>query len=153
VENWTEYVGFQPSGSPKAETEFAGTMIFYLQVSFEPLGVGEINISIARSIILATMYDIPGNEIGDRVEETLSEFPTRYAGNIYQLNSLKTKVAMETRRGAATTNFGDVWYYSGNNEFDQPVIVSEHKGKYAIWKHPNFDKYGFRVTDIIGDKE
>jgi hypothetical protein len=145
MENWKDFVGFQPIQIAEDE-KFEGGMVFYLQVlPFENLEIGQFNIEIRKALIPPKEYNILSSEIENKIEEVLKTFPAAEARDQFQLQRLRTNVAIVTRRGAATTNFENVWYYNGKNVFDRPVVVSEYKGKYAIWKHPDFEKYGFRV--------
>lgn len=83
--------------------------------------------------------------IGDVVEqEILLSFPEIVINKEQELRSAKTRVAFNTRRGMANTNFENVWWYQGQSNADRPIFVVSYEGKYGIWKHPQFKNYGFK---------
>lgn len=96
------------------------------------------------------------SEMLDKVEKTLYDFPSAtisYADDEQkeiQLNQLKNKVALQTRRGVAKVMYNNVVYYRNNIpnievDVDSPIFVLKNGDKYGVYKHPNFDKYGFVV--------
>ena len=69
--------------------------------------------------------------------------------NLYNYYRMGNKIASQTRRGIGKTkarieNTISV-FYKGTSPYDVPLIVSEREGKYAVYKHPDFEKYGFTV--------
>lgn len=70
--------------------------------------------------------------------------------DVYNYCRIGNKIAAQTRRGVGRTkakieNLVSV-FYKGDSPYDVPLIVSEYKGKYAVYKHPDFEKYGFTVN-------
>lgn len=69
---------------------------------------------------------------------------------LYSWHRVKNQIAKQSRRGPGNTRANienlSAMYYKGNAQFDSPIIVSEYNGKYAITKHPDFEKYGFVVN-------
>lgn len=151
MQNWKDYVGFQPIDT-KIEN-FVGAKVFVLV--FDPSYKAELK----SFCIPHDQYKYTADEIGSIVEEAIKSFPTLNANlNLNQDSSLGTeefirlkkkrienKIAANNRRGAGNTWFEDCVFYSGITAFDNPIIVSEYNGLYAIFLHPNFDKYGFRL--------
>lgn len=166
MENWKDYVGFQPIGNNQPD-DVGGGMVFCLRCVKDG---HTVTTTVERSVLTKDDY-IYGGEIGYAVEIVLSQFPkfipekenTTFWNKVLTFMSLrkwigdtdfsiwkqKHEVAKQTRRGVANTVYKNEWrevhFYSGNNMVDRPIIVSELNGKYAIWKHPDFDKYGFVV--------
>lgn len=71
----------------------------------------------------------------------------------YNYKRIGNEIAKQSRRGFGKTkvrieNLTSVFYKgeSPNSAlYDVPVIVHEFEGKYAVIKHPDFEKYGFIV--------
>jgi hypothetical protein len=92
-----------------------------------------------------------------QVEKTLYEFPVSTINctrgeqlQEIQLNKLKNEVAIQTRRGVANKKFNNVLYYRSNIpnmkiEADSPIFVLKNGDRYGVFKHPDFNKYGFVV--------
>ena len=148
MKNWKDYVGFQPAG-PEPRDPFTGVMLFYLDSGYTKGETSDwpvqIEISIKKVAIVPEEFIISEDHIGDVVQSTLKLFPVIETSNVYERDRERTRVAMNTRRGAANTNFGTTWFYRGNSMFDQPIMVTEYKSKYAIWRHPKFSDYGFNT--------
>jgi hypothetical protein len=72
---------------------------------------------------------------------------------------IKNQIARKTRRGQGNTQLGYCLgkyqkismaiYYKGQHCADSPIIVLELDGKYAIFKHPNFESYGEILTNVF----
>jgi hypothetical protein len=73
----------------------------------------------------------------------------------FQKNKLKNKIALNTRRGQGNTTYitnikdygfnvyAEHIFYKGNTAYDCPIMVIRYGEKYAIFKHPKFESYGF----------
>lgn len=90
------------------------------------------------------------DEMISEVESLLESFP------VYQIDSslspqlkeieelrVGNEIAKNALRGAGYTRFKNSLYYRGDTVVDAPIIVAENDGKYGIFKHPNFERYGF----------
>lgn len=69
--------------------------------------------------------------------------------DFYNYCRIGNQIAKQSRRGVGKKkirieNLTSV-FYKGDSPYDVPVIVSEFQGKYAVYKHPDFEKYGFVV--------
>ena len=123
------------------------------------------NAEIANSDFEAK-YDIPKEDARWLVEESKRKIgwlpynihlpyicteTTKDKFNILQWERIKNQIAKQSRRGMANIRAKienlSVSYYKGATPYDSPIIVSEYEGKYAIIKHPDFDKYGFVVEN------
>lgn len=114
-------------------------------------------ISLTVDVLENCECTLSESEMLTKVEKTLYEFPfttiSSALGDIQteiQLNRLKNKVALETRRGVANTTYNNVLYYRNNIpnleiDCDSPLFVLKNGDKYGVYKHPDFDKYGFVV--------
>ena len=139
MQNWRDYVGYQPISLTDKDTENTTIKLFYLtaipggvRILKEPFDLSEVVLS--------------DSEVGDRVEELISQFPSLEIENAVALERAKLQVAKATGRGVATTNYNDTWFYKGANSTDAPIIVCGLEDKYYIFKHPNFNQYGFNVV-------
>lgn len=184
MENWKDYVGFQPVVLEAGET-INGGLIFYLRCLAKERN-SSLTFSVERAVLTIDQYVYSDGTIGYAVEIALGKFDTvdipktddsivnrlrlmnmhrkqlKWYSIIKRLKSIsylwkelpwfalqskKNYVARDTRRGPANTNWKNVWFYNGKTVIDRPIIVSEIKGKYAIFMHPDFKKYGFKIKD------
>jgi len=101
-------------------------------------------------------------EIALAVKETVRSFPhhmdqpwKREIDHVFDCRANMNQIAQLTRRGRANTHMYDTWYYRGANMLDAPffIIHKEFRGgtRYAIVKHPKFEKYGFHMTKQVPD--
>ena len=80
-------------------------------------------------------------------------------GMFFKTLSIKKQIARKTRRGLGNIQLGYCYgkyqkismaiYYKGQYCVDSPIIVLELDGKYAIFKHPNFESYGEYLTNVF----
>ena len=178
MQNWKDYVSFQRAQKPKTAEEFSGAMVFYLTTNFEEencftvivqrIVIGAESYKYTEEeigkLVEDTIREFPEFEVKKfnmehkRVRKWYidTKFPfihtyihdNKVAWDTFNENSVAGKIAQNTRRGFGNTRFEDYMYYSGNNAVDRPIIVSEYNGKYALVKHPNFKKYGFRMVEV-----
>lgn len=142
MENWKDYVGFQPIAD-NYEIKDDAIPVFFLTV--ETQTSKGIAISILREKIDQSLFVLTESEVGDKVEEILNEFPQIKIEDEIQLARAKNQVAIVSHRGTANTNYNTTWFYKGINAFDAPIVVSQLVDKYHVFKHPDFEKYGFNV--------
>ena len=138
MKNWKEYVGYQKSS----------LTLFYLTTHATPVArddeVPHVSLTIEKIKLTEKHFTIPERDVGGVIELLLYQFPHKEPSDEkFELQRHIVNVARETRRGTANKNWKNVWYYSGQNAFDSPILVAEHNGKYAVVKHPAFEKYGF----------
>lgn len=181
MQNWKDYVSFQPAPKPKTGEEFSGAMAFYLTANFDT--DNRMFMVIQKAVIGAESYKYNEAEIGQLVENAIREFPEFEVQKFnlehtrirkWYLNSkfpfihtyirdnkqvwteinerrVANRIAQNTRRGRGNTRFEDYMFYNGSNTVDRPIIVSEYNGKYAILKHPKFADYGFKIVEVDGE--
>lgn len=119
--------------------------IFYLQVN-DYSTPENLSMSIEREYIDCTLSE---DEMISEVESLLGTFPSYKLTDgtpvFLEVEELKVqnKIATNARRGPGNTKFRNSMYYKGENSIDSPVIVAETGGKYAVFKHPNFERYGY----------
>jgi hypothetical protein len=70
--------------------------------------------------------------------------------DFYNYCRIGNEIAKQSRRGFGKSkvrieNLTSV-FYQGSTPYDVPVFVHEFEGKYAVIKHPDFEKYGFVVN-------
>lgn len=159
MNNWRDYVDYQPR-NPDA-SEDTPTSIVYLnctlneQLSNADTENRKISLSLVKEEIEDSAFIYDEANIGDAVERTLFEFDewTDYPEvrdeqyEFIVVHRIRNRIAQETRRGFGETEFvlgnKQVVMYVGKSKSDAPIIVTEKDNKYAIFKHPNFKKYGF----------
>lgn len=158
MKNWKDYVGLQLS---EHDAESGERLSKFLVVNKEEKY--NFFISLVDIVVLIEEYKYTEDDVGDIVESALMEFPkwdkplTEECG----LYNIGLQIARQTRRGMGETKFTNgkttsIFYTSKKehafpiteiNKYDAPLVVSEYKGKYAVVKHPDFEKYGFVVEE------
>jgi hypothetical protein len=167
MDNWRDYVGFQsnipvPGSENNQEICHVSVLTVNIPKSEAPTrpanapglnpvkSTVNLSISILKKCIPVTEYTLSEEEVGDKIEEVFARFRSVPIKSDLELEKEKHRVAKETRRGVAMTNWNDVWFYKGGTPYDAPVIVSEYvtnyEPKYYVFIHPNFDKYGFNAA-------
>ena len=148
MDNWKDYVGYQPI---KELNDQGKAGLFYLVVGptteTTPAGDTRMFIRIDKEMFLPEDFTLTEAEVGPAIETLMMRFPIINVANMVDLERAKLNVARETRRGVATTNWNDIWYYKGDSPTDSPIIVVSYEGKYAIFEHPKFMTYGFVVEN------
>lgn len=138
-----EYAGFQPFPEGVREHGF----IFYLEAKLAEEQV--VGLSIIKGVVSEDSAIYTKDEVltalKKEMESTFPEFVIETSAHDIAKNRSANKVAQQTRRGAANTQFLDFFYYKGSNATDAPFIVYKFGDKYGIFKHPKADQYGFRL--------
>ena len=168
-----QYVGYQENIISDENKDDNAAFVFFLKVNNND---GQMSISIERDTIelkyneseiqgkiLESFEQFPGYEIPPfEGKEYQWEKYTKRIGFVsipwyrkvnareryyfYKEKQASAKIARQNRRGAGNTRFGDTLFYKGVNEFDCPIIVVKKGDLYGIFKHPDFDKYGFNLV-------
>lgn len=136
MKNWKDYVGFYESQEPPENGE---VRIFYLSL------IDLTSNSAVKVEKIKANLDMNNDEVGKWVEDQLKTFPTVECENEIALLRAKNNVARQTRRAPANTNYENIWFYKGQSVTDTALFVTEYNGKFAVFKHPHFEKYGFIV--------
>lgn len=150
-----EFAGFQPFPDDVRDQGF----IFYLEAKIEDETV--VGLSIFKGVVSEDNAIYAKDEVLTALKKEMeSTFPdyivspfdaialpmcTEESYPLVMKQTIGSKVAMQTRRGAANTEFLDFFYYKGSNATDCPFIVYKFGDKYGIFKHPKADQYGFRL--------
>ena len=100
-------------------------------------GIGKHKLVSNTGPIMLGWKTVPWYKPWFRIENT------QHMWDMIQTQKVKTSIAKISRRGLGNTQYGNAIFYKGNSEFDCPVIVSEYNGNYGVFKHPNFEQYGF----------
>ena len=153
IENWRDLVGYQPYGDQPQpwwkrtwsylHHVFTGRQqkIYYLTVKPKPT-VG-LSIQILSESIACTLSE---SKMHQQLDAILTSFPkSNYSFSDIGKARAGTEVARQSRRGIASTEYKHSIFYCGTNQFDRAVFVTERGGLFGIFKHPNFDQYGFTL--------
>jgi hypothetical protein len=153
IENWKDLVGYQPfvvDHQPWWRRTLLWLRdllpgkrqkVYYLTHKMEPDGRSSI-------VILSAM--VPCNltltKLHRELDAILIGFPE---GNYPFSDTGKAKagiqVARQSRRGVANAEYKRSIFYCGTSALDRAVFVAKRGGRYGIFKHPNFDQYGFSL--------
>lgn len=147
-----EVAGFQPLPEEAQDAGF----IFYLSAKVVDDSVVGITLGKAQVVADNAVYDKDEvltalklemeSTFPEYIIETSDHDVTKREDVIHiQEQRVANKVAQQTRRGVANTEFLDFVYYKGSNATDAPFIVYKFGDKYGIFKHPKADQYGFRL--------
>ena len=149
MENWRDYVGVQSIEGTK------DAMVFYMTQIVDDNG--QIRVTILNSLVPRTEICLSLTEMTSQLEKELSSFPQVTVTSPAQLEEEKLKISnfygrrndgplkdFAPSRIVANTNWNNSWFYT-NNTFDTSIIVVESGDKYAIFKNPNFNYYGFTI--------
>lgn len=176
MKNWKDYVSFQQITQLKDNTGLAFYLTTVLDSdndSLISLNIQRLTIELKDYIYTKeTIGDAVENTIREFPEIQVKKFNLEHerirkwrfikkwpfiltwiydnkeAWNSINDNIVANRIAKNTRRGTGNTRFEDFVYYSGKNTIDRPIIVSEYMGNYSIVKHPNFEKYGFKMVEV-----
>lgn len=143
MKNWQDYVGLLPTTPPpvalvcKYDDNDQVISLTTVPVEVEcTLTSDEVGIEVER---LLNSFPICPVELFDTMEGT-REWPPEL-----RLCKIQNAIAAQTRRGAGNTRWNDIMYYHGSCAIDNPIIVAEDDGKYGIFIHPHFEKYGYQI--------
>jgi len=129
--------------------------IQYLTVDVKTVNNTELNNrAVFPQILKATVEcKLTEEEMVKEVDSLLTSF------NLYQDDSTVDKLIIEdevafniqsnSKRGVGNTRYKNSLYYKGDKLSDAPVIVAECEGQYAVFKHPNFNTYGFVIEKDV----
>jgi hypothetical protein len=150
-------------------------VIFYMDYTFVPydpfalspeiFGYGggqKMSLEIKSMPISDDEFIYGEAEIAQAVKDTVRSLPhhmelpwKREIESVFDVRANCTQIAMLNRRGAANTHMYDAWYYRGTNALDAPFYVVNKQfwngTRYAIVKHPKFEKYGFHMDKPVPD--
>jgi len=151
IENWKELVGYQPY-SAEHQPMWKRTLVwllnwlpdrrqkvFYLTYKNDPDGRGSF-------VIMSEMVtcNLTEEEMCKQLDAVLTSFPKgNYPFSDVGKAKAGIKVAGQSRRGYARTEYKRSIFYCGTNQFDRAVFVTKRGGKFGIFKHPDFERYGF----------
>lgn len=145
MNNWKDYVAFQPLNE---ELPNHYMTLVINDTTREDGSPGLPAILIMREKIDESEMTLTEDEVGQAVEDVLSTFPTQEIKSEVDLMRVKNEIARTCRRAHPASYFNGAWYYKGSSIYDSAIYVIGYKGKYAVKKHRDFDKYGF-VTDFV----
>jgi hypothetical protein len=142
MDNWKKYAGYT---EVKTNPEGDEYKLFYLKVIPNS---SNYEFKIDFHSFTLDQLTLTLDQVGAEVERVIGQFPTKVLTNEIDVMRARNDIAKESRRAWANTNFGNTWFYRGSNEIDCPIIVAGggDADKYMVWKHPDFDKYGFTVV-------
>lgn len=125
IENWRDLVGYQKNTKH----------VYYLVYTYDD--EGKPCISIEKSNVECYLTE---QKLCEKLDVILTSFPKSNMSKDRAAN----QIARQSRRGIAKTEYKRSIFYRGSAS-DAAVIVIERNGKFGIFKHPNFDQYGFTL--------
>ena len=125
IENWRDLVGYQKNTRH----------VYYLVYTRDD--EGKPCISIEKSNVECYLTE---QKLCEKLDVILTSFPKSNMSKDRAAN----QIARQSRRGIAKTEYKRSIFYRGSAS-DAAAIVIERNGKFGIFKHPNFDQYGFTL--------
>lgn len=143
IENWRELVGVQTiEAAAEPDNNFA--KVFYLR--FDPTPKPDtIHLQILKEVI---KMDLTEDQLCEQLDTILTSFPKgQYDNSPIGKARAGNQVARQSYRGFAKVEYKNSIFYRGetHHQFDAAVIVAERDGLFGIFKHPDFDQYGFEL--------
>lgn len=168
MKDWQKYVGHQPIEKKDERLGVPASYIFYLTVrqssdgntknEYGDMMPAGIRVVIEKAIIQGHEFMYDSETIGAAVEAALLTFPPATdtlngdSNDQFCIQRTRTRIAKESKRGVGNqeidTDTHKAVFYNGSNSYDSPLIVAEYDNKFALFKHPDFNKYG-RVMEKI----
>lgn len=142
MKNWRDYAGYGEAFPSKEPDKLSGIYLTSIIKEDETT-----TISLERFLIPLTEFNLTEEEVGEKVEELLNQFPIVETKSKSDVERERSRVAKVTRRGFANTQFNNTHFYKGSNGSDAPIIVTHNEGKFHVFKHPKFEQYGFTVKE------
>ena len=141
----SNYVSFQPLPAEVG-------LIFYLTADVKTVNNIELNNSAVLKTILKAVVEctLTEEEMIEQVDALLMSFEPYIVGSAIDRAAIEDEVSFKIepkcRLGIGNTKYKNSIYYKGDSVTDSAIIVAEFNDKYAVFKHPNFDTYGFVTT-------
>jgi hypothetical protein len=152
IENWKDLVGYQPYSAehqPMWKRPLLWLLnwlpdrrqkVFYLTYKNDPDGRGSF-------VIMSEMVtcNLTEKKLCEQLDTVLTSFPKgNYPFSDIGKSKAGIQVARQSRRGMAKVEYYNrSIFYRGSSAFDAAVFVTKRGGRYGIFKHPDFEKYGF----------
>jgi hypothetical protein len=120
--------------------------VYYLTVrNYDALNQNGLNnITISKAKLECKLTEA---EMVKEVDTILSSFEPYQADSVLDQMATDDEVAIKIeekcKRGIGNTRYKNSFYYKGDKKSDSPIIVAEFEDKYGVFKHPNFERYGY----------
>lgn len=154
MDNWRDYVGLQlinendfNSGDPLYIyyiKPLEGTTVYNQDNTTQP----DLSFRIDKHAFKAEDVKLSSEETGKLVEQCLSEFPLFDEVQDPDKRERRAaaagiRVARNSNRGTANKSYKNSIFYKGLTQVDAPIFVASCKDAFYVFKHPDFDKWGF----------
>lgn len=126
------------------------TTIYYFNASVSHDGPFD---DIANVLMQMTSFvvkcDMDLDESILKIKNLLNEFPISNKS----LDETKLEIAIRSRRGRGNIEYEDFVWYKGTGSYasfmpmvDGPIGLIKLNGKYGVFRHPQFENYGFKLN-------
>lgn len=137
----SNYVSFQPLPAEVG-------LIFYLTVDVKTVNnTSAVFPTLLKAAVECTLTE---EEMTEEVDALLTSFEPYIVDSAINRAAIEDEVSFKIkpkcRLGIGNTKYKNSIYYKGDSVTDSPIIVAEFNDRYAVFKHPNFDTYGFVIT-------
>lgn len=141
MQNWRDYVDEQDECA------------LHIRIKDPSADFQSVVLVIDKTYIECTLTE---QQVGEVVEKALLSFPpapvfmcdpyTRHPKLI--IERVANEIARNSLRGVGNTRWKNVLWYKGESK-DSPIVVVKHNKKFGVFKHPDFDKYGFVLPEEL----
>jgi hypothetical protein len=138
IENWRDLVGYEEIQAP------VGKVHYMKMTSNSDNGVSRLTMQIMKYEVECTLTE---EELCDELDRILTSFSNTCENNADAIKKACLVSISKQKRGSPNTSYKNSQYYKGPSSYDSPVVVGGFEGKFGIFKHPDFDGYGFMIQD------
>lgn len=137
IENWRDLVGYE-------EIQASVGKVHYMKMtSNSDNGASQqIMMQIMRYEVECTLTE---TELCDKLDAILTSFSNTCENDAISIERANLESVSKQKRGMPNTSYKNARYYKGPSSYDSPVVVGGFEGKFGIFKHPEFDGYGFMI--------
>jgi hypothetical protein len=139
IENWRDLVGYEEIQSPVGK-------VHYLQMtrSNNSNGASQQILQIMKDEVECTLTE---EELCNELDRILTSFSNTCENDADAIKKACLVSISKQKRGSPNTRYKNSQYYKGPSSYDSPVVVGGFEGKFGIFKHPDFDGYGFMIEE------
>lgn len=140
MENWRDLVTVVTANGPNCKVK-------HFQSRYKP----DSNDTELEFIVtdIPVVCNLTEDQLINQLDTILTSFTTTCKNDHMSIAQAKNNVAAKTRQGPANMTYKNAMYYKGSTSGDSPILVGEYNGMYGIFKHPNFDTYGFTIEASV----
>lgn len=136
IENWRNLVVVESASG-------ANCKVKHMHVSYKPDSKDSgLEFKVTDTPVVCDMSE---EQLVEQLDKILTSFSTTCENDRIEIEKAKANSVRKQHRAFPNTSYKNAMYYKGPTSVDSPIIVAEFEDKFGIFKHPNFDDYGFLI--------